>query len=183
MGGYGSGAKSTRKLTVEECMYVEISLFVGSCTVHPGGIMLWKNRDGETTSSIGFNSDFRGDRSASMRLSYSLGRDEERRRIEEPVQLTSTLPFFGGVRWWFTCPLIVNGNVCQRRVRKLYLPPGCVYFGCRTCYNLTYESVRTHDNRVNRLCRNPYGLMEAIANPDSSASLIALKAAFKLFDL
>jgi len=25
-------------------------------------------------------------------------------------------------------------------VQKLYLPPGCKYFGCRHCYNLGYSS-------------------------------------------
>ena len=29
---------------------------------------------------------------------------------------------------------------CKMRVSKLYLPPGATYFGCRTCYHLTYTS-------------------------------------------
>lgn len=47
---------------------------------------------------------------------------------------------FGGVRWWFTCPLTLSGVRCYRRVGKLCLPPGAVYFGCRHCHHLTYRS-------------------------------------------
>jgi len=34
------------------------------------------------------------------------------------------------------------GGECLRRVGRLYLPTGAVYFGCRQCYALTYESCR-----------------------------------------
>ncbi len=43
-------------------------------------------------------------------------------------------------RWWFACPLVVNGRACGRRVRMLYLPPNGRYFGCRGCHDLTYRS-------------------------------------------
>jgi len=36
--------------------------------------------------------------------------------------------------------LTVNGVACNRRVGKLYLPPGGRYFGCRACYDLAYRS-------------------------------------------
>ena len=49
-------------------------------------------------------------------------RDSEDVRI--PVRLQTTPTQFGGERWWFTCPLIVNGVACNRRAGKLYLPPG-----------------------------------------------------------
>ena len=60
--------------------------------------------------------------------------------MELPVSLTRTYPHFGGVRWWFTCPLIRDGMACNRRVAKLYLPSGTEYFGCRHCHSLTYTS-------------------------------------------
>jgi hypothetical protein len=56
------------------------------------------------------------------------------------VEVTSTVPRFGGLRWWFVCPLSVNGNECGRRVGKLYLPDGARYFGCRRCHDLVYRS-------------------------------------------
>ncbi len=39
-------------------------------------------------------------------------------------------------------------------MKKLYLPPGGRYFGCRRCYDLTYESAQQHDKRVDRLARS-----------------------------
>ena len=62
--------------------------------------------------------------------------------VDESIRLTNTFPYFGGLRRWFVCPLLVNGQACQRRVGKLYLPPGQKYFGCRHCYDLTYQSCR-----------------------------------------
>ena len=44
--------------------------------------------------------------------------------VRIPIRLQTTPTQFGGRRWWFTCPLIVNGVACNRRVGKLYLPPG-----------------------------------------------------------
>lgn len=66
------------------------------------------------------------------------GRDVPRLKI--PVYLQTTPAHFGGQRWWFTCPLLVRGVACNRRVAKLYLPPGAKYFGCRHCHDLTYVS-------------------------------------------
>ena len=58
----------------------------------------------------------------------------------ERVELLTTEPVRGGVRWWFACPVTSKGERCRRRVAKLYLPPGRHGFGCRRCHDLTYES-------------------------------------------
>jgi hypothetical protein len=63
-------------------------------------------------------------------------------QIAYDIALATTSQQYGGVRWWLRCPLAVNGEPCRRCVRQLYLPPGKRYFGCRYCYNLTYESRR-----------------------------------------
>ena len=55
------------------------------------------------------------------------------------IPLQTTRPHFGGLRFWFTCPLTVGGIVCNRRVGKLYLPPGARFFGCRHCHRLVYR--------------------------------------------
>ena len=62
------------------------------------------------------------------------------------VELVSTSPHYGGLRWWFICPVTVGGRACQRRVRKLYLPPGGRSFACRRCCQLSYTSQRQDDN-------------------------------------
>ena len=50
------------------------------------------------------------------------------------VTLTTTECHFGGVRFWFVCPM------CMSRVGGLYLPPGAVLFACRNCCDLSYQS-------------------------------------------
>ena len=182
MGGYGSGRRRTRKLTVEECRALSIAHFPLSDSVaqsYSWGILYWKSYTDDTIACVAYNCEARGNGSAIVRLSYAT-RQESKGEIEEPVQAVTTRPYFGGMRWWFVCPLIVGGIICERRVRKLYLPHGGRYFGCRRCYNLTYECVRTHDNRVGRLLRNPVALLQALDGEPLGNHRVALKAAFKL---
>src|SRR5262249_20446743 len=93
--------------------------------------------------------------SAFIQLSYSWagGAPGEQGSAEYRVWLTTTRPRYGGLRWWFACPLAAGGRPCRRRVAKLYLPPQARYFGCRHCHELTYTSCQTHDKRVDALCR------------------------------
>ena len=73
------------------------------------------------------------------------------------VKLVSTPCFFGGHRWWFICPLINNGKACSRRVEILYLGDE-KYFGCRLCYNLTYDCQKEsgkYDELHKRMGFNP----------------------------
>ncbi|MGE0735306.1 MAG: hypothetical protein AB7P50_11190 [Alphaproteobacteria bacterium] len=61
------------------------------------------------------------------------------------VRLTATQPRFGGVRWWFICPL------SGRRVTKLFLPNGGDRFASRQAYRLGYACQReTKIDRVHR---------------------------------
>ncbi len=53
----------------------------------------------------------------------------------------------------FVCGLVVNGRSCGARVKKLYLPPGGRYFGCRRCHDVTYESAQTHGTRMEAYLR------------------------------
>jgi hypothetical protein len=64
----------------------------------------------------------------------------EKTDYDYKISLATTPCHFGGVRYWFICPLTVNGIYCGRRVGTLYLSPGAKYFGCRHCHNLSYES-------------------------------------------
>ena len=60
--------------------------------------------------------------------------------MDYKVQLVTTTPNYGGLRWWFICPLVRRDGGPPRRVAKLYLPPGGTYFGSREGYGLTYTS-------------------------------------------
>ena len=65
---------------------------------------------------------------------------QEKTKYDYKVTLTTTPCNFGSVRYWFVCPISRNSVYCGRRVGKLYKAPGENYFGCRHCYNLSYES-------------------------------------------
>jgi hypothetical protein len=67
-----------------------------------------------------------------------------------PIKLVSTPQNYGGSRWRFVCP-----RSCGRWVRKLYFPAPRNYFACRTCHNLTYQSVQEHGSQLAALRRNP----------------------------
>jgi hypothetical protein len=68
-------------------------------------------------------------------LMYTItDRDGNESEYKHEVSLVTTLCNFGGVRYWFGCPS------CGQRVAVLYLSPGDVYFRCRHCNNLTYDS-------------------------------------------
>ncbi len=140
MGGSGSGRRyrwSEKKVTAEECHSLGIDDFRGRLYRHSTGTFTW--RMGETVTGT-INYFVTGDTGAlTVELLYRW-RDQEDIRV--PVRLQATYSHFGGCRWWFTCPLISRGVPCNRRVRKLYLPPGGRYFGCRECWDLSYKSAQ-----------------------------------------
>ncbi len=70
-------------------------------------------------------------------------------RVELSVRVQTTDFYWGGRRYWFTCPL-GDGAACQRQVAKLYLPPKGRSYGCRGCQQLSYRS-RQEDPKRFRL--------------------------------
>ncbi len=101
-----------------------------------GGEITWR-RCGEVTGRISILVD---NTNSTMRCTYTSttrwnGESED---LDYSVDLTTTPCYFGGVRYWFTCPLVKDGIPCRRRVGSLYLADK--YFGCRHCYDLAYES-------------------------------------------
>ncbi len=145
MGGYRSGRRSwhSKADTVEDCRVLDINRWTQEGVLRPGvhsvgGWKWWDERTGEVHSRIGYAVDTRDLSFPSVRLLYTITRSEE--HIDYRIPLATTHPHLGGIRWWFVCPLSVNGHTCTRRVGKLYLPPRGRYFGCRRCYRLTYES-------------------------------------------
>ena len=144
-----------KKDTVEDCRSVSISFlkrhdyFCGSRS----GRIVWKNSDDEEVGSIGVVvSVMDGDNYA--RLYYTitdLSKGDET-EYDYKIKLTTTPCHFGGIRYWFICPLSVGSVPCGRRVAKLYRAPNADYYGCRHCYDLTYQS--RNDNR-----RGTWGLI------------------------
>ena len=134
-----------KKNTVEESRSVSISFlrkhgYLNKNCSRSGGIS-WKNCFGEETSSIGMTVSTFEDESF-VRFYYTVTKRSSGQKTDYDykVALTTTPCNFGGVRYWFICPLSKNGIYCGRRVAKLYSPPGANYYGCRHCYDLSYES-------------------------------------------
>lgn len=148
MGGYYWDKKDT----VEDCRSVSISFLKKGdyfCGYRSGGIV-WKNSYGEETSSIGVAvSTMDGDNCVRFQYTTTDRNTGEKTEYDYKVRLTTTRCNFGGVRYWFVCPLTRDGVYCGRRVAKLYKVPGAHYFGCRHCYNLSYES--RNETRTGRI--------------------------------
>ena len=147
MGGFGSGRWQghPRKTTVEECLVLDAAKLAGH------GIFCRLSRNGSTLEwgdlptkgqKVGFHYSVTqiGGEGLVFRLRYTIGRRSRKEPVDLPILLQTTQPNFGGVCWWFTCPLELDEAPCGRRVRKLYLPLGNLYFGCRHCHDLTYQS-------------------------------------------
>lgn len=62
----------------------------------------------------------------------------EKSNMDCRVNLTTTPCNYGGVRYWFICPLTKNGIYCGRRVGVIYSIGK--WFGCRKCGNIAYAS-------------------------------------------
>ncbi|MHC4462183.1 MAG: hypothetical protein ACYS30_12255 [Planctomycetota bacterium] len=132
-----------KKDTVEDCRSVSITFlrkhdyFCG----HRYGRIVWKNCYDEEVASICVTvSTMDGENYARFQYTVTDRHSKEKTDYDYKVALQTTPCNFVGVRYWFTCPLSVNGVYCGRRVAKLYKAPGGNYFGCRHCYNLSYES-------------------------------------------
>jgi hypothetical protein len=91
-----------------------------------------------------------GERATAAYLEYTITntRTDESREVSYLVPVDYTDCNFGGVRPWFRCPTDAGG--CNRRVGKLYLPPGRDQYLCRECYDLGYRSSRNSGNELER---------------------------------
>ncbi|MDE2021993.1 MAG: hypothetical protein KGI71_03770 [Patescibacteria group bacterium] len=62
--------------------------------------------------------------------------DLELSTLDVQIGLTMTKTPFGGMRYWFVCPL------CSKRVGTLFVHPLSEKLGCRTCLGLEYRKRR-----------------------------------------
>lgn len=147
MGGLGSGCwerdDCDKKISVEECYIIDVNEIARDDKLRVGavGVYTWSNQFDEHLLRVDFSTVPSGYMKRALLLMYRWEdwRGEDSEDVSLPILLQTTYPNYGGVRWWFTCPLIVEGKPCNRRVGKLYLPPGERYFGCRHCHNLAYR--------------------------------------------
>lgn len=148
MGGFGSGRNEYATTpTVEECCQIDADDLIEGIG-HPGNAYATREWDPEryptVELAVHFEATGDADRTTHVELEYSVDPVRGESFDENhPVRLEYTEPNFGGVRPWFRCPGVVDGDPCKSRVRKLYLPNGGRYWLCRECYDLGYRSSRT----------------------------------------
>ena len=177
MGNSGRWAYHEKRRTVEECWTMSISDVVRTLypqTFGPASGTLCPIKPAsrkKRASPVRCVLEVGDGTTPLLRLSYEIG---DRGLIEhwgqEVVRLQTTKPNFGGVRWWFSCPRLLDGEECGRRVGKLYRPPSSRYFSCRRCLDLTYESCQKshrHD-----------GLFALMAGEASGEAFEAVKGIF-----
>jgi len=137
MGRYYFDAKTT----VEQA--TQLSIFklkeFGLLNGYAATTLTWTRKLSGHKSSIGIIVDTEN---LYAKVNYTITdrNTDEKTDYDYKISLTTTPCNFGGVRYWFICPLSVNGVYCGRRTGMLYLASGGRYFGCRHCYNLSYES-------------------------------------------
>jgi hypothetical protein len=165
MGGAGSGNhyhwwRGSKKRVVEHCRHLDANRWMRekilAAGIHQSGGWNWYTAStGERTSAIGYEVCTLDMAAPWLWLSYTFTATGD--AVDYVIELTTTQPRFGGLRWWFLCPLPRRGGPCSRRVGKLYLPPQARYYGCRHCYNLTYTSCqesRKYDSLFRFMARN-----------------------------
>lgn len=134
MGGLGSTRwkAHSKRHVVEDCITLPIALIRDEVGQHhkTSGKWFW---GGPWDEPI-LNADYRLKQIAEdvleLRLEYNICGEE----FHQDISVKAMHPYFGGLRWWFICPL------CNSRVGKLYMPPDCRSFACRECSDLTYTS-------------------------------------------
>jgi hypothetical protein len=168
------GRHRNAKLTIEECRIFDISslkkaLYGVSSDNSVKGVIEWPDPGGRTEAVLGYWAGYLSGKGLLVLVEPELTRlfpHSVRILADCVIPVTTTRPSIGGFRFWFRCPIEHNGKLCGRRVKRLNLPPGEQVFGCRQCYNLTYESCQKHDNRVAKLARDPEALDAALKSED-----------------
>jgi hypothetical protein len=143
MGGWGSGRSIRLGTRPTESGFhrLAINALTRGGWLRPGttGISRWFRGDLETGSISWSVSGVDGEADAVTLFYRCRGED-----IRERIDLTWTACHFGGKRPWFVC------RGCGRRCGVLY---GGVWFRCRHCYGLAYESTREkpHERTLRRV--------------------------------
>lgn len=161
----GGRAVLDRKAKVNEAFWLDAAqlrltgLFEKTCGDNIA--LSWKQEQ-ETVASIGCKLYPQPGGLTVLQLSYAVSQRSsgERQSLNYAVRTVVTPCHFGGVRHWFICPLSKNGKACNRRCRILYLPHGGTYFGCRECYELTYESRQRHREQIYEHFEKPWQVLQ-----------------------
>jgi len=109
------------------------------------GIIEWRRGDDDEASSIRIESHV-DNYYPYIRLLYSQNDDEgNKRHFDYKITLHRTPCHYGGWRFWFLCPLGTKSELPCGKVSAVLYKAGD-YFGCRRCYNLTYQCRKHNAN-------------------------------------
>jgi hypothetical protein len=123
---------SRNRIEVEECRIFDINVLKEVCKYGGDtGVYRWLY-NGEVDARMGYVVYMHDAERGFVNLSYVITYTQNSHR--HSFQIQSSPCNYGGFRYWVICPY------CNRKVRKLYLPPNDEYFACRYCLKLTYES-------------------------------------------
>ena len=155
-----------RKTRVDEARSIDILDLQSKGVFSKGSAWSWTSswsRNGEVVASISYRVESGDNGPTGLRFMYTITDNDtaEKRDYNYVVPVESTRCNYGGRRWWFICPLVVNGQICQRRCRIVYMPPGVEYLGCRECHRLTYESRQRHREKFYEGFEKPYKILKA----------------------
>jgi hypothetical protein len=125
----------SRKATADESCNLSIYELRRSRMLsgHTSGMTRWRSTHSGKETAIHLTVDVSGEPYAKFTYTVT-DRKGSKTDYDYKVNLVTTPCHFGGVRYWFACPS------CGRRAGALYLVPGDVYFRCRQCNNLSYQS-------------------------------------------
>jgi hypothetical protein len=154
--------KVSKKLLVEHACALDAQLLQRSGVFDqlPGysEVYRWKRADGLKRREISITIRLVGTPgvSSAMRLCYVASeKDAGQTSYDYRVELSFTPNHFGGGRWWFICPLIVRRACLPASLPHPLSSSGAIYFGCRQCHDLTYESRQKHRNPHYERCVKP----------------------------
>ena len=113
MGGYGSTRWGwhSKRLTVQDCAVLDATRWTSQGILAPGGCWVGNAvgqfmHVGVRAGSLRYEVDTTDCREPWVRLYYTLTGTNQ--CLDYKVGLTTTRPTFGGLCWWFVCPLVKN---------------------------------------------------------------------------
>lgn len=138
MGGMGSGnfGRRRRKRTVEQTLAIAVGDFTEGLLPDTDGQAFWVLPGLEVVVASYYVFD------APLEVKIEFECCRSRKRISR-FGLQTTRTQFGGERTWLVCHHFREGQRCNKRVGKLYLPEDETVLGCRECHDLTYRSSQT----------------------------------------
>ena len=145
MGSPASGDTYQRRTRIEECLKLTIS-----------GLRALGHLESEICREAWFawgdllTARFKLEISSPEAGEICLDYEWANHKVHQRIPLVSFKQHFGGVRWWFRCPLT------DRRTSTLYLPPGARGFASRQAYGLSplkrFARLRPKQSPRRQLC-------------------------------